>query len=167
MFKEINRLHKEMYGWKILYEPTYGIARYIDIDRDQALHYIKGWIPMDMSEAGKYYFYDNKGRERSLLKGIFAWQAYYFYHLNPYKFYEHYKQKLTDEDFISDGLGNRIRPDVDHPVHCLETMIEVQQRKEDGKLWISSNWLHDPDCYAAASAFGEEIGKTLRGFRRR
>jgi len=161
LFKEINKIHKEMYGWKMLYENAWG-GDYIDIESDVRFDYHDEWVPIDKSDACKYYFNDTKGKDIASLLGTFAWQAYYFYHLNPYRFLELGKNKLADEDFILNGLGKRIRPDVDHPVTCLETIIEVQQRKEDGKIWISSNWLHDPDCYAAALAFGEEISKTFR-----
>jgi len=71
------------------------------------------------------------------------------------------KNKLTEVDFISDDLGKKIRPDISHPVHCLETMINVQQRKGDGKIWISSNWLYHPDCYGSGEGFGDEIYETL------
>lgn len=81
LFKEINRVHKEMYGWKMVYEPAYGIVKYIDIDRDLVLHYSKEWAPMNESDVGQYYFQDYKGKDIPSLWGIFGWQAYYFSHL--------------------------------------------------------------------------------------
>jgi len=96
----------------------------------------------------------------TLLKGIFSWQAYYFYHMNPYKVLDR-RHKLPEEDFIHDGLGKRIRPDVSHPVDCEETMIEVQQRKDDGNIWISSNWLYNADCYSSGGGLRNDIYKAL------
>ena len=49
------------------------------------------------------------------LQGLFAWQAEYFYHVNPYAFRD-YDHKLKEEDFVSDELGKRIGPDVSQPV---------------------------------------------------
>jgi len=156
LFKEINRVHKEMYGWKMVYEPAYGIVKYIDIDRDLVLHYSKEWAPMNESDVGQYYFQDYKGKDIPSLWGIFGWQAYYFSHLNPYKFYE-FGKKLPEEDFVSDSLGKKIRPNINHPVDCRQSLIEVQQRKADGKIWISSNWIYHPDCYGSGEGFGTEI----------
>ncbi|MBO3803809.1 MAG: hypothetical protein JTT11_08095, partial [Candidatus Brockarchaeota archaeon] len=153
LFKEINRVHKETYGWKMMYKNAWYGAGKIDIENDVRLDYHGRWVPMGRSEAGKYYFQNDKGNDITLLRGIFSWQAYYFYRLNPYRIID-YKEELADEDFISDGLGKRIRPDVSRPVHCLETMIKVQQRKDDGKIWISSNWLYHPDCYGSGPGVG-------------
>jgi len=111
---------------------------------------------MSISEATEYYFRDRRGRDITSLRGLFAWQAEYFYHVNPYAFHD-YDHKLKEGDFVSDDLGKRIGPDVSQPVKCLETSISVQQRKEDGKIWISSNWLHHEDCYAATSPFADAI----------
>ncbi|MEM2886174.1 MAG: hypothetical protein QXF24_08815, partial [Thermoproteota archaeon] len=93
--------------------------------------------------------------------GIFSWQAYYFYRLNPYRIID-YKEELADEDFISDGLGKRIRPDVSHPVNCEVTLIEVLQRKGDGRIWITSNWLYDANCYSSGGGFRDDIFAALR-----
>lgn len=158
LFKEINRVHKEIYGWKMIYDNVWHIGK-IDIENDVRLG-LNEPVPISKSDAGKYYFLDDKGKDIPSFKGILAWEAYYFYHLNPYKILD-YKKELTDEDFIFDGLGKRIRPDVNHPVHCLETIIEVQQRKDDGKIWISSNWLYHPDCYGSGEGFGTEIYRTF------
>jgi len=162
LFKEVNRVHKEIYGWKMIYDNAWYGAGRIDIGSDFRFDsYHKKWVPMGKSDVGKYYFCDNKGKDIPSLLGIFGWQAYYFYHLNPYKFFEPFKKDLADEDFISDGLGKRIKQDISHPVYCLETMIEMQQRRENGKIWISSNWLYHPDCYGSVAGFANEISDTL------
>ena len=154
LFKKINRVHKEMYGWKMIYDNAWHAGK-IDIENDIRLG-LDEPVPISKSDASKYYFLDDKGRDIPSFKG-FAWQAYYFCHLNPYKFFNYGKNKPSDEDLISDSFGKRIRPDIGHPVDCLETMIEVQQRKGDGKIWISSNWLYHPDCYGSGEGFGTEI----------
>jgi hypothetical protein len=170
LFKEINRVHKEMYGWQLLYDNGLNAEGRIDIDRDLVLRYPKEWVPMTESDARHYYFYDVQNRDITLLRGLFAWEAWYFHHLNPYKFDDEYRpsgakafesRKLTEEDFISNNLGKRIRPDIDHPVRCQESLIEVQQRKDDGKIWISSNWLYLPECYGSASYVVEEVYPTI------
>ena len=46
------------------------------------------------------------------LRGIFTWQAYYLYHLNPYRFLEPTKKELVGEDFILDGMRKRIKPEI-------------------------------------------------------
>jgi len=160
LFKEINKVHREMYGWQLLYENAWG-GDYINIESDVRLDYHGEWVPMGKSDPGKYYFQDHDGKDLPSLMGIFAWQAYYFYHLNPYKFFDFSKNKLSEEDFISDNLGKRIRPDISQPVHCLGSLITVQQRKGDGKIWISSNWLYHPDCYGSGEGFRAEIYKAL------
>jgi len=160
MFKEINRVHKATYGWKMIYwNAWYGAGR-IDIESDIRFDsYLKKWIPLDKSDEGRYYFYDDKGRDITSLRGIFAWEAYHFPHLNPYNYY-HYG-KPVEEDFISDGLGKRIGPDVGHPVYCLETTFDMQQSKQDGKIWISSRWLYHTDLYETVGDFGNDISDTL------
>lgn len=169
LFKEINRVHRETYGWGMLYHPVYGIVAYIDIERNS--RGFKEWVPIDRSELVKYYFHDDKGRDITSLRGIFAWQAYHFNHVNPYKFDNDYRptearnfsdrRKLTEQDFISDSLGKRIRPDVSHSVKLLETPIAVQQSKRDGKIWISSNWLYHADCYSAFPSFANEVSEAI------
>jgi len=72
-----------------------------------------------------------------------------------------FERNVREGDLISDKHGKRIRPKINHAVECKETMIEVQQRKDDGKIWVSSNWLYHPDCYGSATGFGEEIYKTI------
>lgn len=74
-------MHKQTYGWKLIYDNAWYGAGRIDIERDLRLG-LKECIPIRKSEARKYYFCDNKGRNIPSLQGIFAWQAYYFYHLN-------------------------------------------------------------------------------------
>ena len=158
LFKEINRVHKVMYGWKMIYENAWDVDR-IDIENDIRFDsYHKKWIPLDKSDAEKYYFYD-KSRDITLLKGLFAWEAYHFTHLNPYKYYPY--GKSGEEDFVSDNLGKRVGPDVDHPVKCLETTFDMHQRKQDGKIWISSYWLYHTDFYATVADFGNDIYETL------
>jgi len=152
LFKEINRVHKEIYGWKLIYDNARRGGS-IDIEGDiRAVP--NNWIPMGINEITSYYFNDIFGRDITLLRGLFAWQAYYFTHINPYKYY---KYTTKQEDLISDSLGERIRPDIDHPVQCQESLIEVQQRKDDGKIWISSNWLYRPECYGSASYVVEDL----------
>lgn len=183
LFKEINRVHKELYGWKMAYENAWYGASRIDIDRDVILR-PKEDVPIGNSQANEFYFSDDKGRDITLLKGLFAWQAYYFYHVNPYKFEGHYRptgaqsserQKLTEDDFVIDELGKRVRPDIGHPVECLESYMGIQQRREDGKIWITSNWLTNE---GVAPSFGEDLfnaiekaargdGKALNGLRDR
>jgi len=179
LFKEINRVHKDMYGWQLLYDNGLNAEGRIDIDRNLVLHYPKEWVPMTESDARHYYFYDTQNRDITLLRGLFAWEAWYFHHLNPYKFDDEYRPsgaeasvslKLSEEDLISNGSGKRIRPDIDHPVECQESLIEVQQRKDSGKIWISSNWRYRPECYGSASYIVEEvypaITKTAKGDER-
>jgi len=162
LFKEIDRVHREIYGWKTIYENAwYGSGR-IDIESDMRFDVVQGgWIPMGNSDAEKYYFQDDKGKDIPSLRGIFAWQAYHFHHLNPYRFLEPSKKELVGEDFISDGMRKRIRPDITHPVNCLGSLIEVQQRREDGKIWISSIWIYHHDCYGSTPGFGGEVYKSL------
>jgi len=160
LFKEINRVHKKMYGWNIVYENAWTLT-HIDIERNLALN-VEDWVSINKSNERKYYFLDRDGKELPSFRGTFAWQAYYFYHLNPYKFFEPYKNELTDKDFISDGLGKRIRPDVSHPVNCDVTLIEVLQRKGDGKIWITSNWLYDANCYSSGGGFRDDVFAALR-----
>ncbi len=159
LFKEINRVHKAIYGWKIIYWNTlYGDR--IDIESDTRFDsYHKEWIPLDKSDVGRYYFCDDKGRDITLLKGIFSWEAYDFPHLNPYTYYLY--SNPVEEDFVSDSLGKRVRPDIGHPVKCLETTIDVQQRKQDGKIWISSSWIHHADLYEKGAEFRNDISDTL------
>jgi len=160
LFKEINRVHKEMYGWKMIYENAWYGASRIDIESDIRFDsYNKKWVPLDKSDAGRYYLYDDKGRDITSLCGIFAWAAYHFTHLNPYKYYPY--SEPVEEDFISDALGKRIRPNVGHPVKCLETTFEVQQRKQDGKIWISSRWLYHADLYETVADFRNDISDAL------
>jgi hypothetical protein len=161
LFKEINRVHRAIYGSRMLYRGAWGRIEYIDIDRD-AREGSNGWDPISREEAREYYFHDDKGKDITLLRGIFAWQAYYFYHLNPHRFVESNKKKFEDENFFFNSFGKRIGLDISHSVDCLETMIEVQQRKEDGKIWISSNWLYHPDCYGSGEGFGTEIYRAFR-----
>lgn len=160
LFKEINRVHREIYGSRMLYRGAWGRIEYIDIDRD-VRESSDGWDPISSEEAREYYFLDDKGKDITLLRGSFAWQAYYFYHLNPYRLSEFYKKELGDEDFISDGLGKRIRPDINHPVNCLETTINVQQRKDNEMIWITSDWLYHYDCYGSGEGVGGDIYETL------
>lgn len=158
LFKEINRVHREVYGSKILYRCAWG-GDYIDIENNDRFDHHNEWVPIGKSDIGKYYFQDYKGKEITLLRGVFEWEAYYFHHLNPYKPYKY--SKLTEGDFITDNLGRRIRPDINHPVDCLETTFEVLQRKDDGRIWISSSWLYHPDCYGSGEGFGDEIYDAL------
>lgn len=158
LFKEINRVHKAIYGSSMLYCCAWG-GDYINIESDGRLDYHGQWVPMGKSEVRKYYFKDHKGNDIPSLRGIFAWQAYDFYHLNPYKPYKY--GKLTDDDFICDGLGKRIRPDINHPVDYLESLFYVQQRKDDGKIWISSSWIYHYDCYGSGDGVGADIYETL------
>jgi len=156
LFKVINRVHEAMYGWKIIYWNVWNGDR-IDIESDIRFDsYHKKWIPLDKSDEGRYYFHDDEGRDISWLRGIFAWEAYNFPHLNPYKYHQY--NEPVEEDFISDSLGKRIGPDVGHPIYCLETTFDVRQRKDDGKIWISSNWIYH---YATVSEFGNDISDTL------
>jgi len=37
----------------------------------------------------------------------------------------------------------------------------MQQRKYDGKIWISPNWLYRPDCYGSGEGFGIDIYRAL------
>ena len=37
----------------------------------------------------------------------------------------------------------------------------MQQRKDDGKIWISSNWIYHADLYETVGDFGDDIYKTL------
>jgi hypothetical protein len=37
----------------------------------------------------------------------------------------------------------------------------VQQRKDDGQIWISSSWLYHLDCYSSVASFSNDILKTL------
>jgi len=152
-------VHKATYGWKMIYDNAWHAGK-IDIENEIRLG-LDEPVPISKSDVGKYYFLDDKGRDIPSFKGLFEWQAYYFYHLNPYKFFDFGKNKPSDEDLISDNFGKRIRPDVDHPVDCLETMIAVQQRKDDGKVWISSNWLYHYDCYGSGEGVGGDIYETL------
>jgi len=160
LFKEINRVHREIYCSRMLYRGAWGWIDYIDIDRD-ARESSNGWYPINSEEASEYYFRDDKGKDITSLQGSFAWQAYYFYHLNPYRFLELGKNRLTEEDFISDDFGKKIRPDISHPVHCLETTINVQQRKDNGMIWITSGWLYHYDCYGSGEGVGGDIYETL------
>lgn len=159
LFKEINRVHRKIYGWNMIYDNAWNAHGHIDIARDLRFD-LKECIPINKSKAGKYYFYDNKDMDITLLRGIFSWQAYYFYHLNPYKVLGRHNE-LPEEDFISDGLGKRIRPDVSHPVNCEVTLIEVLQRKGDGRIWISSNWLYDANCYSSGGGFRDDVFAAL------
>jgi hypothetical protein len=68
---------------------------------------------------------------------------------------------LSEEDFISDSFGKRIRSNINHSVECLTTGIAVQQRKEDGKIWISTTWLYPQDCYSPVSPFGDAVCDVL------
>jgi len=160
LFKEINRVHRELYGWKMLYEnASYGAGR-INIEDDirfDPLH--EKWVTMEKSKE-RYYFHDNKGNDITSRRGIFAWEAYNFIHINPYKFNE-FDKRLTEEDIITDSLGKRIRPNVNHPVDCLETTFEVQQRKNDEKIWISSNWIYHTDLYSSIAEYGNDIHEIL------
>lgn len=54
LFKEINRVHKAIYGWKIIYENAWNGDGRIDIENDASFDlYHKKWVPMIKSEAGK------------------------------------------------------------------------------------------------------------------
>lgn len=152
LFKDLNRIHKEIYSWKMIYENAQR-GEFINIEGD-ARAVTNNWVPMDINEAKDYYFHDMDGRDITLLRNLFAWQAYYFNHVNPYKFSKYSTRK---KDLISDSLGKRIRPDAGYQVRCLESLIEVQQRKDDGKIWISSSWQYRPECYGSASYITEEL----------
>lgn len=152
LFKNINKIHKEIYGWKMIYDNAQRGGS-IDIEGDTRAVPIN-WVPMGINEIKDYYFYDTNGRDITLLCSLFAWQAYYFNHVNPYDFS---KYDTRQEDLISDSLGKRVRPDVDHPILCSESLLEVQQRKDDGKIWISSNWQYRPECYGPADLLDEAI----------
>lgn len=104
LFKEINRVHKAIYGSRILYRCAWG-GDYIDIENDVRLNYNGEWVPISQSNAGKYYFHDHKGKDIPSFWGTFAWEACDFYHLNPYKFLDFGKNKPSDEDLISDSFG--------------------------------------------------------------
>jgi len=160
LFKEINRVHKQIYGSRMLYRCAWG-GDYINIENDVRLDYHNEWVPINRSDAGKYYFYDDKGKDIPSLLGIFAWEAYDFYHLNPYEYRKVYGQKLADEDLISDYRGKRIRPDISHPIRCQQTYFNIQQRREGGKVWISSSWLYHYDCYGSGPGAGSLIYETL------
>jgi len=155
LFKEINGVHKAIYGWKTIYENAwYGEGR-IDLESDVRFDsYRKTWIPLTKSDEDRFYFHDDKGRDITLLKGLFAWEAYDFSHPNPYEYYDH---GFVEEDFVSDNLGKRIRPDVGHAIFCLETPFNVQQRKDNGKIWISSGWLYHPELYTTVSDFIDDV----------
>jgi hypothetical protein len=153
LLREINRVHKETYGWGMPYWNTWGRAYFIDLERDLRAT-SDDWVPLDGSEVEKYLFLDEKCGDITSLRGIFSWEASSFYHLNPYKFD---RSRIRAEDIISDGLGKRPRPDIDYPIKCRETPITVQQRKDDGKIWVSSAWQYHMDCYVTTSPFGEAI----------
>lgn len=150
LFKEINRVHKAIYGWKIIYENAWNGDGRIDIENDASFDlYHKKWVPMIKSEAGKYYFQDDKGKDIASLLGVFAWQAYYFYHLKPHK------------GPISDELVKSIIPEVSHSLECLESIIEMQQNNENGMIWISSNWLYHYDCYGSGEGVRGDVYETF------
>jgi hypothetical protein len=127
LFKEVNRVHREIYGWRVLYQTPWGKVYFIDIDKNTRATY-NNWVPMCKSEIIEYYFRDRRGRDITSLRGLFAWQAESFYHVNPYVFRD-YDHKLKEEDFVTDNLGKRIKLDISQPVKCLETSISVQQRR--------------------------------------
>jgi len=58
-------------------------------------------------------------------------------------------------------LGKRIGPEVGHAIFCLETTFNVQQKKDDGKIWISSGWLYHPELYTMVSDFIDDVYTTL------
>jgi len=58
-------------------------------------------------------------------------------------------------------LGKRIGPEVGHAIFCLETTFNVQQKKDDGKIWISSGWLYHPELYTTVSDFIDDVYTTM------
>jgi hypothetical protein len=160
LFKEINRIHRKIYNSRMLYRGAWGRIEYIDIDRN-CREGSNGWNPISSNEVREYYFHDDKGKDITLLRRSFAWQAYYFYHLNPYKFLELNKNRLTEGDFISDDLGKKIRPDISHSIHCLETTLNVQQRNDNGMIWVTSGWLYHYDCYGSGEGVRGDIYETF------
>jgi len=156
LFKEINRAHQYAYGWNLIYK-NIRKEGLIDIERDTTI-FSKTKKQLDESNVESCYFFDDRGNNIRLLRGLFAWEAYDFYHVNPYKFFVNY---MREGDMIVDELGKRLRQDLDHPVKCNISWIDVQQRKKDGKIVISSNWLYPDDCYSAVAPFAAAIDKAI------
>ena len=166
LFKEIDRMHRDTYGWGMIYVNVWNPAGRIAIDKDARI--LDTLVPIGESEATAYYFNDSRGNDITRLRGAFAWQAYEFLHVNPYKFSDYYSpggargmRQLGEDDIVSDNLGRRVKSDVGHPVECLETPIEVQQRKDDGVIWISSTWLYHTDCYSTTSPLTDAIYRAI------
>lgn len=119
------------------------------------------------SDAENYYFRDDEGKDINSLGGLFAWQAHDFYHVNPYKYgsfwvvqrpyFQQDVHELGYEDLYYDERGRRVRPDINHPVECGVSCILIQQRIQDGRIVVSSNWLYPDDCYSAVAPFGEAV----------
>jgi hypothetical protein len=166
LFKEIDRMHRDTYGWGMIYVNVWNPAGRIAIDKDARI--LDKLVPIGEPEATAYYFNDSRGNDITRLRGAFAWQAYEFLHVNPYKFSDYYSpggvrgmRQLGEDDIVSDNLGRRVKSDVSHPVECLETPIEVQQRKDDEVIWISSTWLYHTDCYSTTSPFTDAIYRAI------
>lgn len=155
LFKEVNRAHKDAYGWNLIYE-NIRKEGFIDIERNTRISKIDEQL--GESDVESCYFYDDRGNNISLLRGLFSWEAYDFYHINPYKYNDTYTNK---EDVITDELGKRIRVDINHPVRSNISWIDIQQRKTDSKIVISSNWLYPDDCYSAVKPFAASIDKAI------